>query len=48
MLMVYVRTGYVSSDTMFWEFNDGGNKKACRITMKRNCEKSVNMLSGLC
>ena len=45
--MVYVRTDSFGWDTIFWEFNDGGRKKACRKRLKKELRKKVETLNGL-
>jgi len=42
--MVYVRTGLFIWDTIFWENNDGGSKRACRISTREELRKKVETL----
>jgi len=35
--------GQVSWDNIFWEYNDGGSKRACQNTPKKELRKKVEI-----
>jgi len=48
MFPVYVGTGFCIWNTIFWELNDAGSKKACRITVKKELRKKVETCETVC